>query len=239
VRGRGVGEDPDRVLRSPLRYLGQAGVALGVPLAAYLAVSGSFHPLALLAGSIFLVAGVAGVVLFSAPSYRRPLPPARAVEGGIELPTRPGHRAAVVATELVLLVMAVFVAVTDDSAFRLVCVALAAFAVLLLVTALRRSPALRLDPDGLTTPHGLGRPTTLTWPEVTEVRVRGTAMPFLVAGTAARPATARKPGALLGPVLGQAWPPSVLVAVLDHYRRGEHADDRAGLTDPTVLDRFR
>jgi hypothetical protein len=224
--------DPDRVLRTAGHYalLGCVSVvgAIGVLT---LALVGADPALALGAGLVLLAA--AGARLLSAPSHRRPLPPAVAGDDCVLLPVRRGYDAAGTLAMVALVVMGVGALLSAEAADTVVTgVVLVVIGAVLAVVTLRHDHAIRLDPDGVTLPGGRGGARRVAWDEVDDVVV--------VAGVQPRLVVLRDgPGTPSARLLAQAWPPSTLLAVLTAYRRQSNRRDRAGLVDPATLDRFR
>lgn len=237
---RGAAEAPDRVLASPARWFFLGLMVLAVVAGFGMAVGGLVAPLgegetrsiaAPLLGLEIAILGGAGVVLFSAPSRSRPLPPARAVDGSLALPVRSSYRGArAVALLAVGAVGATGVVLIESPVGRVVGALTAVAGVVFAVLGLRESRAIRVDPTGVRLPPGITPSEHIAWRDVVEVAVTGGWQPKLFV-------TWRGPGLSACHLLGQAWPPSAIVATLDHY--GRHASDRVALDDPESLDRFR
>ena len=240
TKPRGATEEPDKVLASPARWSVIGLVGLLVVAGVAIALGGAFAPLgdgesrsvaAILAGVQLAVVGVAGMVVLWAPSRRRPLPPAASNGDGVELPVRVSFR---VARVVALLVVASFgltlLALADETVGRVLGVLVVIVGVAFAVLATRHSGGITLDPAGIRVPGGVTPGKHVEWREVTEVAVTGGWQPMLVV-------TWRGPGMSVCRILGQAWPPSVLVEVVEFYRT--RAKDRAALTDPAALDQFR
>ncbi len=240
--------DPDAVLRSPgrLAVLTAAGLLVGLGLA--FAVAGAFAPLGqdetrswipIAVGAWLVAFGGLGLLALAMPRARRAgttLPPARTVtrdgRAGVELPLRPAGTVASITSAFLASALGLVIVVVADG---LVLVALGVVVTLRMgavgvIGLRRRSAAIRLTPDGLTLPGAANPPTALPWAHVHAVGVTGGWLPHLVVShKGSGPTTMR--------LTHQAWPPSVLVEVLEHFRT--HPRDRDTLADAAPLDRFR
>ncbi len=243
----GVGDDPDAVLRSPGRLAVLTAAGLLVALGLVFVVAGAFAPLGdeetrswipIAVGAWIAAFGGLGLLALAMPRARRAgttLPPARTVtrdgRAGVELPLRPAGTVASITSAFLASALGIVVVVVADG---LVLVALGVVVTLRMgavgMIGLRRRSAIRLTPDGLTLPGVANPPTSLPWAHVHEVGVAGGWLPHLVVShKGSGPATMR--------LTHQAWPPSALVEVLEHFRT--HPRDRDTLVDPASLDRFR
>lgn len=246
VRGvPGGAGSPDKVLRSPSRWLFVAAALFVVAVGALFAVGGAFAPLEAgedrqwfpvafgvqLAG---LGAAVAVAVWPSRPR-RRPLPAPQPVADGVALPLRRAPRIAGIAGLLVAATIGVTVAVVADGAGMaalgvVVVAACVGLAAVLVRAASRGAGTIVLNPTAVTLPAGTTPRTTIEWTDLSEVTVTGGWQPHLVA-------TYKGPGLASSRLAAQAWPPSALVTVLDYYRT--HQEARAALTAPEALTRFQ
>ncbi|WP_193609795.1 hypothetical protein [Nocardioides lijunqiniae] len=237
-RVRGAGEDPDCALRSPTRYLAIAGALVVGATGLLLGLAVAFAPLdpgetrspTVIATGLVLTTLAAAYAVTQRGSARRPLPPAQPRPGGVALPVRRGHRAAGGAAFLAVAAWGVVLAVGGGSAGpRLTGGVLVLGGAGLALVWQRSDPRILLDPTGLTLP---GSRAPLAWDDVHDVAALGGWLPALAVGASGRRlVTAR--------LAGQAWPPSTLVAVLDHYRSEDGRADRGGLDRTASLDRFR
>jgi hypothetical protein len=240
TRVRGVGEDPDLALRAQGRYVALGGAVLLGAVGLLFALAGAFAPLgagetrgpATIATGLVFVALAAAYVATQRGPVRRDLPPAEQRTGGVALPVRRGYRAAGAAAFVAVAALGVVLALDADSAGpRLLGVALVLLGAGVALAWRRLEVQIVLDPDGVTLP-GDRRPRRIAWADVHDVATLDGWLPTLAVGAAGRRLVTTR-------LAGQAWPPSVLVAVLDHYgseagRGGRHELDRA-----TALDRFR
>jgi hypothetical protein len=240
TRPRGATEDPDQVLRSPARWSVQGLMGLILLGGLAIAVGAAFAPLAddedrsiglVLIGLEIAALGGAGAIVTSAPSRRRPLPAAHAVDGGTELPVRAGYRIARLTSLLAVAALGLTLLATPfDAAGRVIGALMALVGIVFALYGARENAAIRLDPNGIRLPSGPTKNEAVAWRDVHEVAVTGGWRPTLVM-------TWKGPGLSATHISAQAWPPVALVAVIDHYRA--HGGDRAALTDPTTLDQFR
>lgn len=235
----GADGDPDAALRSPGRRLLLTSSALVAAVGVLFLVVGSVaapdpgesrSAVPVVVGAILLATGLSATVSATLPGARVRMLPATTVDGGIELPLRPAHRYSSIGSGVsVLLMGAAIVVLGDDGAARALGAALAIGGAALTVLTARHRPVIRLDPDGLTLPSGPTRNAPIAWRDVVEVAAVGGWRPTLVV-------TWRGPGLSACFLLPQAWAPSRVVAVIEHFRT--HAADRSRLTDPAVLDRI-
>ncbi len=240
TRARGATESPDKALASSARWAILALVALVGVAGLALAAAGAAAPLgegdsrsvgAILIGLELAALGAAGAVVLSAPSHRRPLPAARSVDSGIELPVRAAHRLArltVLGAVAALGLTLVFV--SDETVGRVLGVLVALVGIVFAVFSARQPDAILLNPDGVLLPPGPTKNEPVAWRDVHEVAVTGGWRPTLVM-------TWTGPGLSATHISSQAWPPSALLEVIDYYRT--HSSDRAALTDPAAVDQFR
>ena len=242
---RRAADEPDRAMRTPARYAFLAAAAFMGALGLFFAIGGAFAPLqpgetrsvALIASGLeFVVVAGAVAVLLSKASYRTPLPPAVGDRGGVRLPVRRAYRVAGTVSMLGFAGLGVTLAAFASSPAYVVVGALvgAAF-VALSALAWHSRHDIWLDPTGVNTGSGTLRHRTVAWDDVLEVTALDGWQPVLAiswdATDRAEVVTVR--------LLAQAWPPSTLIAVLDHYSGGKGRRDRAALTEPSSLDRFR
>lgn len=88
----------------------------------------------------------------------------------------------------------------------------------------------RLDPEGVTVPAGLGSSRHLSWRQVDRVEGRPAWQPLLVV-------LPRKGEAIAIRLLPQAWSPTAIADVVDHY--ADHAGPRRELVRSASVERFR
>lgn len=245
ARPRGATDDPDRVLRSGGWGLLLAGAVLLLAVGLLFVGAGALAPLdegqqrswlPVALGGVLTVLGAALAVALRGPRPRRPLPAATvATGGGIALPQRRSLLAAsVVGFAAVAGLGVLLVAAGDGLTHRVLGVAVTGFAaaivVLLARSARTGAGAVVLTPESVTLPAGTTPRTTIAWRDLTEVAVAGGWQPHLVV-------TFDGPGLATTRLRGQAWPPGVILEVLEHFRAD--ADARAELVAPAALDRFR
>ena len=240
TRPRGADEDPDRVLASPARWSVLALSGFVAAIGAALSAASAFAPLregetrsalAVVGFAQLAVMGAAGVVVFSAPRRRRPLPAPVLHDGGVALPMRTSYR---VARVLVLAALASFgvtvAALSDDATLRVVAVLVGLVLAVFAALAVRATHPVRLDPVGVALAGDLRPQERIAWGDVADVAAVGGWLPHLVM-------TWDGPGLSFCRIGPQGWPPSAMVAVIEHYRT--HPEERDRLVDPAVLDRFR
>ena len=243
-----AGDDPDAVLRSPGRFAVFAAAGfLGRSRARASWRAGAFAPLGddetrswvpIAVGAWLVAAGGLGLhALTDAPSPAGRHHPA---SGPHRHPRRPGRRrappaesgrAAAITLAFLGSALGISMVVAADGLVLVmsgVIIALRMGAVG--VVGLRRRSTLRLTPDGLLLPGGATPPESLPW-----AHVRGVGGAGRLAPAAGRLRQGRRPATMR--LAHQAWPPSALVEVLEHFRT--HPRDRSALTDPAALDRFR
>ena len=237
--------DPDRVLGSPVRWLVLGLTVLLVLVGLFFLVAGvaAAPPpgedrslLPPLLGAELVLFGIAGALTQGIPGRRRggDLPGATADGGGCLLPLRPRARLGRLLTSVALVglgVTLVVVGAADAAPAAVVVGVLVVLGVVgLAVVSRGRTAHVRLDPEGVTFPGGVTAPRTVPWREVSEVAVVGGWQPHLVL-------THQGPGLVACRLTPQAWPPSAIVAAIEHF--ASHASDRKGLDSPGSLDRFR
>lgn len=245
---RGLSQDPDRVLRSPSRWLLVAGAGFLVAVGLLFAIGGAFAPLGegeerswfpVVLGVQLTTLGVTMAVALWAPRRSSGgLPAAVPAPGGgvgVALPLRRAPRVASLVGLSVVASLGVNIAAAAHGAgVVLLGFGIVAFGVALIVVSARAAArevgAIVLDPESLTLPAGTTPRATIAWRDLSEVAVTGGWQPHLVV-------TYKGPGLSTSRLLSQAWPPRALVEVVEYYRT--HRDARAGLTDPGALDRFR
>ena len=245
TRARGLTDDPDQVLRAPVRWLPVAAAMFVAAVGVLFAVGGAFAPLdAGEQGDWFPVvfgvqlAALAGAMVASVwpvGPASRPFPAPALVSDGVALPMRQAPRVAGLVGLLVVASVGVTLAVVADGTAMavlgvVIAVGVVALGVWLWRAGGRGAGAIVLNPTSVRLPAGTTPRITIAWTDLVEVAVTGGWKPHLVV-------TYQGPGLSASRLGGQAWPPSALVAVLDHYRT--HPDARAQLDRVDALDQFR
>jgi hypothetical protein len=244
----GVGEDPDRVLRSPGRLAMFAAAAFLAGIGVVFVVAGAFAPLGdgesrswvpIAAGAWFMAFGIAAFGVLKMPRRRRAgvtLPAAstapRDGQVGVELPLRASARTAAVSSAFIAAALGlIIVAAADGVGFVVLGAAITLVMGALGVLGLRgHAEPIRLSPEGLALPGAANPHPYVPWSDVHEVAVTGGWLPHLVVSY-------KGPGLATARLLNQAWPPSAIVEVVEYFRT--RPADRPTLTEATVLNQFR
>lgn len=161
-------------------------------------------------------------------------PPAVDLDGGVALPLRRSHVPRQCAVIVVLGSLALTAALFDGRGWSmalaaLVLVAAAGLAVRVATTG-AAGARVRLDPEGITVPAGLASSRHLSWRDVDRIEGRPAWQPLLVV-------LPRKGDAIAFRLLPQAWSPTAIAAVVDHY--ADHAGPRRELVGSGSVERFR
>lgn len=143
---------------------------------------------------------------------------------------RSGHRAAGVVACLAVTAVGILTTVVGSPGGRVLGGLVAVGGIAASVGWARSPVALVLDPAGVELPGAL-RPRRVAWDEIHDATVDGGWLPSVVLGLRGSSVTFR--------LAGQAWPPSAILAVLDHYRSARGRAERPGLTTAAAVDRFR